>query len=200
MDCDIVLLPAAAVADEAIKASHLLAKQDGLFMLENGVRYPPISLYMATISVDDLNTAQERLRQITASTSALNLSAYRYDLSGGYFVVDYKVTEGSVALQQQVLANIGPLRQGIMAKDQQKAREATGQALHNYQTYGYKYVGDLFHPHITLTKFADDQRQVDATLLPPLSAFDGTFSVLGMYELGEHNTCIHKISEVSLSA
>ncbi len=55
---------------------------------------------------------------------------------------------------------------------------ATGLALANFQNYGYKYVGELFRPHITLTRFKEEQPQAEK-LLPNLSVFSGEFSKIG---------------------
>jgi len=112
-------------------------------------------------------------------------------------VVDYQTPPELEALQQLVVGAINPLRDGIMEKDKEHVLEATGIAKQNYDTYGYKYIGELFKPHITLTRF-ETEEPADESKLPDTSAFDGRFIKLGLYELGISNTCVRKLAEFPL--
>ena len=84
-----------------------------------------------------------------------------------------------------------------MDKDKERVLEATGLAKQNYDTYGYKYIGELFSPHITLTRF-ENEEPADESKLPDMSVFDGRFVKLGLCELGISNTCARKLAEFPL--
>ena len=74
---------------------------------------------------------------------------------------------------------------------------ASGLALEDYQRYGYKHVGELFRPHMTLSRLSSTN---DAALqvLGDISAFDGIFLKLGLFEMGDNGTCTRKLSERQL--
>lgn len=197
MDCDIVLLPDPKLAHKAIAASERLECLGSHFVLEDGKYFPHASLYMARLRLADLPKAEAILRQIASQVSAAVWVARQYDFARGYVVVDYDITPQTCELQQQVIAAINPLRDGILAKDRERLKEATGVALHNYQAYGYKYIGELFHPHITLARFDDDQDEARG-LLPELAEFNGRFDRIGLFELGKDNTCIRRLAAFDL--
>ncbi len=199
MDCDIVLLPEKALADRAIATSQELAVYGNLAALHEGKSYPHLSLYMATVKGDDVEKVRDIVREIAATTSPIYLSAHNYGGAGNYLVVNHEITEATVRLQRQILDAVVPLHQGIMRKDIANAEGASGVALRNYQTYGYKYIDELFAPHITLGVFAD-KPELDTLPLPNPTVFTGVFTQLGLFELGEYNTCVRQIAEFELRA
>lgn len=198
MDCDIVLLPDEAVTKQAITTSQDLRRPDSIFTLEVGRFYPHLSLYMVRLQQSDIPVVAEKLRQIAADCTSSALKAARYDYERSYVVVDYQTLPELDALQQTVIAAINPLRDGIMEKDRQRVLEATGIAKQNYDAYGYKYVGELFKPHITLTRF-ENEDPIDETALPEPSTFDGQFTRLALCELGISNTCVRIVADFPLA-
>ncbi len=85
----------------------------------------------------------------------------------------------------------------MRGKDVERMKTATGLTLENYQNFGYKYVGDLFRPHITLTRFGSEQ-QTAVELLPDISTFNGVFDRIGLFEMGDNGTCIREIESWEL--
>lgn len=199
MDCDVVLLPDITVAQKAITASKQLGTLGSLFELEDGKYFPHVSLYMMRLRFEDTSQVEELLHKLATETKSETWKALKYGFSRGYVIVDYEVTRQTSILQQQVIQAVNPLRDGILAKDRDSIKEATGLALQNYETYGYKYVGELFHPHITLTRFSEDREDAEK-LLPEISEFDGSFTKLGLFELGKNNTCVQQLAVFELRA
>lgn len=197
MDCDIVLLPSKDISDKAVTASGLFSRES-VFTLADGKFYPHLSLYMVRLPEANLATVTDKLRLISTAFSSMNLRTTHYEQGRGYIVVDYETPPQLVTLQQMVLAAINPLRDGIVEKDRQNALEATGLSKENFEQYGYRYIGELFKPHITLTRFEDEQPH-DESALPDLHTFDGAFMSIGLFELGISNTCARKLAEFSLA-
>jgi len=200
--CDIVLLPSKDQAELAVQASQALASQGSLFTLDNQHFYAHASLYMFQMDVASQEECIAALEQLAQQTSVQQLQqdGYFYQDSGhgkGYVDVAYRRNNEVDALQGRVVATFNELRAGMRESDKKKMDDATGLKLENLQQYGYPAVGELFRPHITLTKFPIEI-DPDLSSLPPATIFDGRFTRLGLFEMGQNGTCIRKIAEYSL--
>ncbi|WP_238360735.1 DUF1045 domain-containing protein [Iningainema tapete] len=74
---------------------------------------------------------------------------------------------------------------------------------HNYLSYGYRYILDAFHPHITLGRSLDCSRIRDEENLRHLiksftSNFIGTIQMITIYELGENGSHAHTLYYVNI--
>lgn len=201
--CNIVLLPSAEQSQLAIQASQKLAEQDTLFTLDDKNFYAHASLYMFQMSLASQAACIAALQQLAEQTKTQQLEQddYFYQDSGhgkGYVDVAYARNEAVDALQAKVIDTFNTLRSGMRDSDKQKMNDATGLKLENLQKYGYPAIGELFRPHITLTKFPVEI-EPDLTVLPPASVFDGTFSRIGLFEMGPNGTCIRKLAEFNLA-
>ncbi len=195
--CDIVILPSDELATKAILASKKLEPLSSLFSLEIGKYFPHSSLYMLQLSTDTIEQVKQLLADIAHETKSLQLEANGYYQKEGYIDTGYTVSGEVRNFQEKVLSVMNPLRDGMREKDKARMVESTGLALKNYQDYGYKYVGELFRPHITLTRFSEEQPTAEQ-LLPDVSEFNGAFTKIGLFEMGDNGTCIRKIAEFSL--
>lgn len=193
--CDVVLLADPRLAAKAIKTSEQLESLGSHFTLKDGSYYPHASLYMFQLGVDDIEEAKQALERIAEEGRQLNLKPTRIYQSHGYIDVEYEKTNEVSALQNNVLGAINPIRKGMRAKDVARLADSDGLEKENYTKYGYKAVGELFRPHITFTRFTDPRQKVEP--LEP-SNFVGTFTHLGLFEMGDNGTCIRKIAEFKL--
>ncbi len=75
--------------------------------------------------------------------------------------------------------------------------EATGLALDNFKQFGWNSIGALYRPHMTLTRFNNQQTDPEA-LLPDVAGLSGTFTRLGLFEMGDNGTAVRKIAEFEL--
>lgn len=196
---DVVILPSSELAAKAIEASKLSAELGSLFTLEVGKQYPHTSLYMLQLSDENLAAVKDKLANIAHNNQLLHLTSSGYVQKLGFIDVEYEVTSDLNKLQQQVIKAIQPLADGMRDKDKQRMLEARGLALQNFQKYGYKYVGELFRPHITFTRFPDEEDKPEAVqLLPDVMTFNGDFPRIGLYVMGDNGTCIREISSWQL--
>lgn len=195
---DIVLLPSEDLAQKAASTSKYLAKEEAFFTLDTNIGpFPHASLYMTQLKIDNLDQVVELLSVIARETPVQNLVASGYFQDKGYLDPDYIRTNQIVALQMKVVDAINPIRDGLRKKDEARLLEATGVVRENLERYGYRSVGELFRPHMTLTRFTDEDRQ-DIDNLPPVETFSGTFTRLGLFEMGDNGTCKRKIAELDL--
>lgn len=199
LPCNIVILPSTEIAEKATAVSQQLAQNySTFFTLKEGEYYPHATLYMTQLKVADLDHAQTLLAELAARTAPFALQADRYELNFGYFDANYERPAALEALQMAVIDAINPIRDGMREKDKQHLLEASGVERENLQKYGYRGVGELFRPHVTLTRLTTDQ-PVDTSILPDPEDFSGQFTHLGIFEMGDNGTCVRKIAELSLA-
>jgi len=203
LPCDIVLLPSPDLALKAIKASKETEKYESFFTLEEGKYYPHMSLYMFQLNEADISKVKEVLARIANDTKVITANATRYSLGTGFGVgyvdPEYEVTEELSNLQGSIIEAVNPLRAGMRESDVRKMQDAEGLKLENLQKYGYPAIGELFRPHITLTRLKEHNPKVLDLLPQDISTFSGVFDRLGLFEMGENGTCIRKIAELRLS-
>jgi hypothetical protein len=202
--CDIVLLPSEEQSQLAIKASQLLSPQGSLFTLDNQGFYAHLSLYMFEMGVDSQDACVAALRQLANLTTAQQLEqdGYFYQDSGfgkGYVDIAYARNEATDSLQMHAITTFNSLRAGMRESDRNKMSDATGFKLENLQKYGYPAIGELFRPHVTLTKFPVEI-EPDLSALPAPTLFSGMFTRIGLFEMGPNGTCIRKIAEFNLTS
>lgn len=200
--CDLVLLPNSDLTNKAISVSNTLSKFGSLFTLKIGKYYPHMSLYMFQLDVDDITKVEAIMQEIATSTSAIQAKATKYSLGQGFGVgyvdPEYLLTDELAQIQDRVVAAINPVRAGMRESDINKMQDATGIKLENLQKYGYPTIGELFRPHVTLTRLNGHKPEV-LDVLPDIQEFSGTFDRIGLFEMGANGTCIRQIVEVPLN-
>ncbi len=186
---DVVLLPEQRVFDLAIETSAQLDDPKE-FTLGDTVTLPHVTVYMLQIHRQRLHDVTAALHKITSNNPAIHGNARRlYIDRSGYVDVEYDVTEDFLGMQELVVEALNPLRDGMRSKDRARMAEATGVMRHNYETYGWKSIGELYRPHLTLTKYAEEPD------LPPLDVkdFSCVFPALGLVAMGNHGTAAQLI-------
>jgi 2'-5' RNA ligase len=197
--CDIVLLPAAGLAQQSIDTSRRLSREsNALFTLDEAVSVPHISLYMGQFGATGLEKLQALLGSIAASTPPFSLTVTSYMQADGYVDANYARSDALDHLQMAVVNGANPLRDGILTEDATRLETADGEGRGNLETYGYQFVGELFRPHLTLMRL-NDNGTVDTNTLPEPDEFSGQFVHLGVFELGENGRCVRKIASFDLT-
>lgn len=196
--CDIVMIPDTNIADAVTALSQQFSVSDTYFTLQEGSYFPHASLYMVQIDTDRLEEISAKLIDIANNASKISLEPKEYHQEWGYLDIEYHRELASDLLQMQVVNAINPLRDGLRDKDKERLKTATGKELENIEKYGYRSIGELFAPHITITRFTN-REDIDLTLLPNVHNFPATFSKIGIFEMGDNGTCVRKIAEFPLT-
>ena len=176
-DYDIVLIPDRSIEDRVIALSQNLSKYDTYFTLEDGSYYPHLSLYMLRVDDSLISDVSQTLEDIASSQKVMHLESNRYRQHHGFIGVGYEKTNGIEKLQETIITAVTPYRSG----------EDT-----------YDLVGELFEPHVTLTRFRD-HNEFNTSELPLPDSYETEFYSLGLFELGNHGTCTRKIIEFPLN-
>jgi len=200
ISCDIVLLPEPKLATEAIAVSQRLSAQfDTLYTLTDGFCFPHMSLYMTQLRSEDIEKAKTLLAAIAKQRSALDLQSMRYYQSHGYIDAEYERPVALADLQMAVVNAINPIRDDLRESDKVRMLTETGKVRENIEKYGYRGVGELFRPHVSFTRFADEAAiDLAGVTLPQPESFAGQFTRLGLFEMGENGECLRKIAAFEL--
>lgn len=205
---DVVLLPPPDVNARSAELSRRCAEPAPTeFVLREDGPYPHVSLYMANFTAARCAAAVERLRDISARTPALHLVADRFaGNEHGMFELFYVKTGAVTRLQEDVIAALAPLRTGLRRLDPvgrvlaDHRLTAPPPARDNLDRYGYDEVGDLFRPHVTITRFRERGRRAEDGTLPPAESFTATYDTLALCVMGEHGTCTELVETFALAA
>lgn len=196
--CDIVLLPDATVTERAYSLSAILETNDTFFTLKDGSFFPHASLYMTQLKLSDLSHVSSILNNIASYTPQIHLVAKEYHQEAGYIDIEYLRTQLVDNLQMKVIEAINPIRDDLREKDKVRLQTAEGKERENIEKYGYRSVGELFTPHLTLTRLKSID-PIEVVSLPGIHSFNTVFNKIGLFEMGDNGTCIRKIAEFNLS-
>lgn len=195
--CNVVLLPKPELSQKAIDLSAQLQTHGSFFTLKDGAFFPHISLYMLQLKIADYGKVKELVGNISRSYKPFHLTAYKYDQNKGFIDAEYEKTTELIQLQEQIIDALNPIRDGMREKDIQRMQEASGIKRKYFEEYGYPNVGELFRPHLTITRFTDEELKNTARLPSP-NVFSGVYDKVGFFESGENGTCIRLIADFSL--
>lgn len=202
--CDLVLLPSKELADKAIEVSGVISQHyDSFFTLKYGEFYPHMSLYMFQLDGADIPRIEEVLTQVANATKAIRATATNYSLGPGFRVgyvdPEYEASNELKTLQDKVVDTVNPIRAGMRESDIAKMQDATGIKLENLEKYGYPAIGELFRPHVTLTRLKEHVPEVLELLPEDIATFSGLFDRIGLFEMGVNGTCVREIATRELA-
>jgi hypothetical protein len=194
LNYNIALIPDADIITSAVAASKKLERYGGTFILDEATYYTHLSLYMTTLKPTELDHVGELLATIAAQTRTAHSVAIHYSQVDGYVDAEYVRSPQLIALQERVITAINPIREPLNDKEMRKLQRAKGVMRTNMEQFGYPRVGELFRPHVTLTRLPG-MTTVEARTLPDPGAFSGQFVGIGLFARGEHGACIEKLAE-----
>jgi hypothetical protein len=218
LELNLALIPEQRLANQHIALSEQLAGRYPAVIRLNGVTprlafTPHLTLYQVPIKVQDMAALYAALAQLTANASALPLTATEFAANEreGSFEVRYDAASELMALQDDLLAAVNPLRGNLLLQRDPAGHKLTdlitepGTAGDNLRRTGFDAVGDptqggLFHPHVTINWFElGTSVALDAPDWPPISDFNGRFVALGIHLLGPYGTCAQRVAALQIT-
>ncbi|MDO8462711.1 MAG: DUF1045 domain-containing protein [bacterium] len=194
----IACIPPAEVAARAIAMSQALQRRGGLFVLDKTRERPHVTLYYTILPSGVLHIVRERLARIATAMERPLLVATRFARQERWIDVEYESHAALVTLQRAVIEAVNPLRAGhLRARDAARLPRALPEVRQNIEQYGYRSVGALYRPHLTLTRMANDD---DGGVLPveELEHFSCVPAAIGLFAAGAHGTCVRLLSTFAL--
>ncbi|MFI6921863.1 cytochrome c oxidase assembly protein [Nonomuraea spiralis] len=203
---DVVLLPPHDVNARAVHLSRQCADAaPAEFVLREDGLYPHISLYMANFTPAQLKEAVALLHDLSRRTPGMLLEGDSFAANEhGMVELFYRKTDAIIQLQEEIVAALNPLREGLRHRDPvgrvlaEHRLTAPPVARANLDLYGYDEIGDLFRPHITLTRLQRPDDRLDQAILSAPSSFTAAYSTLALCVMGEHGTCTDIVETFTL--
>jgi len=165
---NVAIIPSAQVTTAAIELSRAASMLGGLFELDERSHRPHLTIYMARFARSQVDTIHSILTSFIPSTETQLLRHAGYHLTPlGYYEISYERTPQLIALHQNMTRELYGLRfspGNPVVEDY--FGEYTGATKFNAERWGYDLVGELYRPHITLTRFAAGMRTGQSTSLP----------------------------------
>lgn len=193
---NVVLLPSPGVATQAIRWSQELSHSfQTKFVLDGQTYHPHATVYQAAYPVKNLEKIKASLQGIAAQTPRFSLQLDVFSTKVGFVFADIVKTPQLVALHNQVLESLNPLREGELipqdaaALTSPEVPEAMKQSI---REYGYAMAKEAYSPHITITRLENWQdttivQQAAESLQPQPLQFQVTELVLA--NIGHDGTC-----------
>lgn len=193
-------LPPERVGSAIVELSAGLRAKGGLFAVDGVRRRPHLTLFMArfpTVTVDAVRTA------LAALTTGRDLPHARHDgfhlTAGHYYEASYRRTESILALHDSVLRELAAMRYSPGEPiEEEYFAPYTAEQRANAAEWGYDLAGELYRPHVTITRFAD----APAGPLPtPAGDPDLSFTVtrLGLFTADVHGATDRLVAEFTIS-
>ena len=154
---NVAILPPASTAVEVERLSATLQTCGGLFQVDGRQRFAHLTLYMARFANSAIDSVVAEAAKFAKGHSACTLDHTGYHLTpGNYYEVSYARGEGLMKLHQTASDSLLPLRyspgrprvEDFFAPYSSRQREQAERS-------GYDLAGDLYRPHITITRFAE---------------------------------------------
>jgi 2'-5' RNA ligase len=190
-----------------VELNHLARLQEASeFIIDGRNFFPHITIYPPLFPTKNIDEIRQRLRSLAKNFEHFSIRLDQVFSADGYLMLAYKHSEALYDLHKKVINELNPLREGILRAKYQSPEymntiPADQQEL--VMNYGYQYVLQYFHPHITIVKYDD---QVQAEKLMSVIKGENRLADLKnvqinnvvLFEAGENAKCIKLIEKFAL--
>lgn len=197
---NVAIIPPENIAAAASKLSREAQALGGSFQVDNADRFAHITLYMARFRRSELDRVRLAFQELDGSLHqhAIQHTGY-FVTADGYYEVSYARTPALLAAQEIVTKSVGAFRfsPGSPVREAYFGRYSRQQQL-NAREWGYDLAGELYRPHVTLTRFPGGPARESL----PVAAGDLSFTAarIGLFEadqLGAARTLLGAIDLAS---
>jgi hypothetical protein len=198
---NVAVIPPDDVTNEAISLSKETGPIGGLFELNHTTRFPHATIYMARFAPSKISATQEILSIIIPILEEQILEHIGYHLTPHkYYEVSYAKTP---ALERTQVIIAKQLRELRFAPGNPVIEHYFGAYEHaveeNVESWGYDLMGDLYRPHITLTRFPAESQIGSQTSLPKSSNnLSFPLARIGLFRADDMGSARELISEWKL--
>lgn len=192
---NVVIYPPKEVREYAIGLSESL-KQCGGFVLDDVSFFPHITLYLAEYPHGAIDEIRKVLPDVVSSLKTVLLEPKDYSIESGYIAVGYEKTKEIETMQINIISACNHFRKGsLRLRDIEKMESYDLAQRKNIDVYGFRSVGESYHPHLTLTK---SKGTIPASLPPydrdKLKFTSGTIALMRVGEFGTGRELIEEYS------
>lgn len=152
---NVAIIPPEDISVAAVKLSRQAKAIGGSFQIDGVSRFAHMTLYMARFNSSEMSSVRHALLTLQPSLQAQNIqhSGY-YVTAGSYYEISYARTSSLLALHEMIAKSLREFRYspGNPVTESYFGSYSDEQRL-NAKVWGYDLAGDLYRPHVTLTRF-----------------------------------------------
>jgi len=151
---NVCLIPSEGVSKLCEQASQSLKSKDTMFVLGDG-KFAHMTVFMARFANQDIEKVAKLVDEAVAEFKTFDCTHKGFFITDGrYYEVSYAKSEPLMKLQQTLIDKISSLRinPGRPFEESYFAPYNEQQQQNAAQT-GYDLAGDLYRPHVTLTRY-----------------------------------------------
>ena len=201
---NIVFKPPREVIEKAIALSHELAQgNEPLFILDGINFHPHITIYSPEYPKSNINKVLGAVEEIANNTKKTELDLKQIKSDDGYIGIHFEKSPKIKNLHEEIVTKLNPLRGAHLRERLQEAldcykQDFSPEQLESIRKYGYPDVLDLYKPHLTIIRLADNYlaERVANKLNWKINHF--TVDALAIYTMGENGTCKELVKEFTL--
>jgi hypothetical protein len=192
------IIPPGYITNEAVTLSQRTQSIGGLFELNRTTRLPHVTIYMARFSRCKIDAVRKILSAMIPTLEERALDHRGYNLTPHrYYEISYAKTPELEQTQVSVTRELYELRYAPgNPVIENYFGEYEGDIKKSVERWGYDCVGNLYRPHLTLTRFPADARPITTTSLPKSSSnLSFAISSIGLFRADDMGSARELISE-----
>lgn len=197
---NIAIKPSADVVSEAMRiVSDIEIEREPVFSLDNINFLPHITIYYTEFPEESLDSILKEVDKLAKETKTFKLDFTSIETNKGFLGIRIESTEEFIALHQNALNLIPPLR-GDHVREKHKESHEYFKSLdekrkENVKKYGNPEVDTLFRPHLTMALL--DSPGAAEMLAESIVWRINEMKVdtIAVYTMGEHGTCKQIVKE-----
>ncbi|HUW21283.1 MAG TPA: DUF1045 domain-containing protein [Candidatus Bathyarchaeia archaeon] len=190
---NIAFLPDQKTIDYSISLSQKLGRKELTYFTLDGLNYHPhVTIYSPEYPKTNLIKIIGFLKKITGNSKKVISKFTEVRSNDGYIWFELKKTTPVEKIHRETVEKMNPLRENHLRDKYQDKRYINSldrKQSENIRNFGYPDVLNLYHPHLTITRFSDPEK---ATTLKKNIKFSRKiicFDRIGVFRTGEYGTC-----------
>ncbi len=200
---NIAFIPPQHVADHAIELCVEIAKNHEVeFKIGTSPPLPHLTVFSPEVPTDQMDEVIARIASLAQSTPPVSMSFTAMETLGGFVYATVSNSSPVKQVHNDVLELINPLRQNhqrdkytTVSRDMFK----TGLEYKNVLTYGGSLVGELYNPHLTITRLVDHSLETEVAAATKWSIPEFKINQIGIFASGGHGTCTKLLHSFNLA-
>lgn len=195
---NVCIIPSSQVGAECVKISQSLKSEGTLFTL-GGDKFAHMTVYMARFPEYAIGQVEQAVKTALKESVSFRCVHTGYFMTGGnYLEVSYKKTDEFLSLQSTLIAAASPLRANPGSPKQESYYAPyIDEQRKNAEETGYDLAGNLYRPHITLTRYADGKVPEEFPAFPS-AKLSFNLSTVAVYKADDNGAVYEELARFTL--
>lgn len=196
---NVCIVPPQTVGVQCVELSQSVASPDTLFSLDGESKFPHMTVYMARFATQEVANVIAGAERATQSVKSFTCEHTGYFMTAGrYLEASYRKSDAFLELQNLFVDNLKEYRINPGQPHQEDYfAPYTSEQEKNATETGYDLVGNIYRPHITLTRYAEGKVPQE---FPAMKATSLSFPLhtICVYEADDNGAVFKKLVEYKI--